>query len=109
MSKLTVLSYIRSDINPLAPAPNVHEAEYISNVMKQDTTLPVTDLMAGPLSVIMHHRGSLLYCAGGVTVHRYNPSTMGANGYSSMPSEGMEEQVIIMCSTGRYAGVVRFE
>jgi len=109
MSKLTVLSYLYSDFSPLGPAPNINETAYISDILSRDTTPMVTDLMAGPLTVLTDHRGVLLFCAGGVTVHRYNPTGTGGNGYFSLPSGGIEEQVIISWNGGRYKAVVRFE
>ena len=108
-TKLTVLSYLRTDLSPLAPAPNVTEAGAIADILHQDTTPEVTDLMAAPLVVLANYRGVLLYCGGGVTIHRHNPMSPGGNGYSSIPSGGVEEVVIIQCSSGRYTGAVRFE
>lgn len=109
MTKLTVLSYLPTNENPLGPAPNVNETAYIANILSQDTTPIVTDLMAGPLTVLTNHRGVLLYCAGGVTVHRTNPSGLGVNSYSSIPPTGTEEVVSISCKSGRFTGAVRFD
>ena len=109
MSSLTVLSCTRTDASPLTPAPNVHEATYIATLVNKDTSPLVTDLMAGPLTVLANHRGSLLYCAGGVTVYRINPTGMGGYGYSSLPLAGAEEDVSITCQMGGFYARVRFE
>ena len=110
--KVTVLSAILIDpIEPsaLGPAPNVTETEYIWNLLRQDRTPSITDLMEAPIEVITDYRGVMLYCAGGVDVHRTNPTTGGGNGLTSPPPPGTEENVIVSSPQGRFKARVRFD
>ena len=68
--KITLSNLSASPFSPLMPTPNVAEWEAIKACLAADTTPPVTDLLAEPLTFLATHRGSVLYCAGGVTVYR---------------------------------------
>ena len=110
--KVTVLSTVPIDPTEqgaLGPAPNVTETDYIWNLLRQDQTPPITDLMEAPIEVITDYRGVMLYCAGGVGVHRTNPTTDGGNGLTSPPPPGTEENVVISSPQGRFKARVRFE
>jgi hypothetical protein len=113
MSTLTVLSVTPNDdaSNGLAPAPNVSETMYIKDILDKDTTPPITNLTEAQLTALTSYRGWTLYCAGGVTIQRYNPhpsSTCG-NGLISRPASGAEEDVCLMSSVGRFNARVRFD
>lgn len=110
--KVTVLSAVPIDPTepqPLAPAPNVTETEYIQIACNSDRTEPITDLFAAPIEVITDYRGVMLYCAGGVCVHRTNSTTSGGNGFTSLPGPGVEEDVRISSAQGRFCARIRFE
>lgn len=107
--KFTVVSTEPLVFNPLAPAPSVRDVDYISERLRSDEGPKVTDLMAGPIEVLADYRGSVLYCAGGVTVHRINPKTNGGNGMTSLPTQPIDEDVIISYTNGRVKAVVHFE
>ena len=110
--KVTVLSAVPIDpieLGALGPAPNVTETETIWALLKQDQTPPITDLFAAPIEVITNYRGVMLYCAGGVGVHRTRPTTSGGNGLTSLPPPGSEEDVIVSSPQGRFNARVRFE
>jgi hypothetical protein len=110
--KFTVLSAVPIDPleqGALAPAPNATESENIENILKQDQTPPITDIFAGPINIITDYRGHMLYCAGGVGVHRISPVTWGTNGYLNGPFPDMQEDVVISSPQGRFKARVRFE
>jgi len=110
--KVTVLSAVPIDPaepSALAPAPNVTETEYIWNLLRQDQTPPITDLFAAPIEVLTNYRGHMLYCAGGVGVHRIDPKTDGGNGMMCLPPPGMEEDAIVSSPQGRFRARVRLE
>ena len=107
--KLTVVSLEPVAFNPLAPAPSVRDVDYITDRLNADDTPPITDLMAGPIEVLADYRGHMLYCAGGVSVHRVNPLTHGGNGMTSLPAKNSDEEVIISHVNGRFKAVVHFE
>lgn len=113
MSNLTVLSVTPSDdaSNGLAPAPNVSETMYIKDILDKDTTPPITNLSEASLTALTSYRGWTLYCAGGVTIQRYNPhpSSTWGNGLISRPASGAEEDVYISNSIGKFRARVRFE
>jgi len=93
----------------LAPAPSARDAEHTSTILRNDQTPPITNLFeASPITVLDDYRGHLLYCAGGVTVHRYNPQTTGGHGYAGAPSDGLEEDVFITTRTDRYSARIKF-
>lgn len=107
---LQILSFypIDCDDNRLYPAPNVTETEYICDITKKDETPTITNLDGVHLTVLTTHRGTMLYCAGNVTVYRIKPTTFGGNGYYEMPSPGTEETVEISTVNGRFRGQVIF-
>jgi hypothetical protein len=110
--KFTVLSADPIDLTkpqPLAPAPNVTETDYIHNALNSDQTDTITDLFAAPIEVITDYRGVMLYCAGGVGVHRTHSTTSGGNGFTSPPGPGVEEDVHISSTQGRFHARIRFE
>lgn len=107
--KLTVICFEPCAFNGLAPAPNVRESERIADALQSDMSDPIVNLDGAVLTVLDNHRGALLYCSGGATVHRTNPSTIGGNGYTGMPTTGAEERVIIVTTRGEYSARVRFE
>jgi hypothetical protein len=110
-SKMQILSLKSSAREPcmLAPTPNVTESEYIAEIMRADTTPQITELSVGSvLRCLTTYRGHLLYCAGGVTVHRMSPTTIGGNGRICYPDNGQEEDVLIMTEFGWYDARVKF-
>ena len=107
--KIIVMSLKPTEKTMLAPAPCVRETEYISEILKEDTTPPITNLQAQPLTVLTNYRGTMLYCAGGVSVHRVDPKTNGGNGFTSLPQGGdLDEDVIISSSIGKFSARVKF-
>ena len=104
---VTVLSAERLARPSLMPAPNVRESEEISRQI--GTVEPVTDIWSGPFAVRANYRGWVLYCTGGVTVHRSNPLTPGGNGLVSDPEQGSEEDVTISMIDGDFTARVRFD
>lgn len=107
--KLTVLSATPCD-DPcmLAPAPNVTESAEIAALAAQDATEPVTDPVGVELDLLYSYRGHLLYYTGGVSVHRYAPSTPGVNGRVSLPSDGVRETVVLRTNSGCFHAEVAF-
>lgn len=105
---IQILSFYPIEHTMLSPAPNVTETEYIYNIMNKDETPTITNLDGVHLTVLTNHRGTNLYCAGGVTVYRLSPTTFGANGYYTMPSSGTEETVDFSTANGRFRGQVKF-
>jgi hypothetical protein len=108
MSTIQIISFYPIDQGMLCPAPNVKETEYISDILQKDETPEITNLDGVHLTVLTSHRGTNLYCAGGVTVYRLSPDTVGANGYYSMPSPGTEETVDFSTVNGRFRGQAIF-
>ena len=108
--KLSVVSlYHPLDYTMLEPTPSVTEVDHISEALKADTSKRVTDLFAaGTLTVLASYRGHMLYCTGGVTVHRYSPQSEGGNGYARIPDDGSEEDVIISTCNEKYKAKVKF-
>lgn len=104
---VTVLSAERLASQPLMPVPNVREAEEISQQI--GTVEPVSDIWSGPFTVLANYRGSVLYCTGGITVHRTNPLTHGGNGMLSNPVQGSEEDVNISMDNSDFTARVRFD
>ena len=96
---------------PRAPVPNGGEHKYISSLLDSDKTpaINVTSMMQNPLNVLTTYEGTMLYCAGGVIVHRIRPTTMSGKGYTSPPQHGTVEDVFITCITGRFNARVKFE
>jgi len=107
---LQILSFnpIAMNEGMLAPTPNVSEAEYFSEILKKDETPRITNIDGVHLKVLTGHRGTVLYCAGGVTVYRVSPTTFCGNGYYSMPSPGTEETVDFSTANGRFRGQAIF-
>jgi len=107
---LQILSFYPLDAENayLHATPNVNESEYIREFLSKDETPTITNLNNGPLTILAHHRGSNLYCAGRVTVYRTNPTTFGGNGYYTMPPPGTEETVEFSTAGGRFRGQVIF-
>jgi hypothetical protein len=105
---LQILSFSPVDWAMLAPAPNVTEAEYFSKILEKDETPTITNLDGVHLTVLTSHRGTVLYCAGGVTVYRMSPTSFGGNGHYSFPSPGTEETVEISTVNGRFRGQAIF-
>ena len=101
---LQILSFYPIDHETLAPVPNVTESEYFSKILEKDETPVITDLQGVHLKVLTGHRGTVLYCAGDVTVYRVNPTTYGGNGMYAVPSPGTEETVEISTAHGRFRG-----
>jgi hypothetical protein len=105
---LQILSFSPIDDNMLAPTPNVTETEYILEVTKNDETPRITNVEGVRLKILTTHRGTVLYCAGGVTVFRVSPDTISGNGYYAMPSPGTEETVHFSTPNGRFRGQAIF-
>lgn len=105
---LQILSVYPIDHPALAPVPNVTEAEYFSKILEKDETPVITNLNGAHLTVLADHRGTVLYCAGDVTVYRVNPTTRGGNGMYAMPSPGTEETVEFSTVNDRFRGQVIF-
>lgn len=106
---LQIMSFYPIDDATLAPTPNVTETQYINDILNNDDNTPViTNLDGVHLNVLVNHRGTLLYCAGQVTVIRSSPTTFGGNGYYTMPSPGTEETVEFSTVQGRFRGQVRY-
>lgn len=101
--ELTPLKY---DVG-LVPVPNVSEIEFISKRTRGTAT--ITDLMKDPIPILADYRGHLLYCRGGVCVHRRDPKTEGCNGWVSLPRPGLVETVVISSSVGKFEAQVRFD
>lgn len=106
--RVTILSYEPTNLSPLAPAPNVIEAGDIADILYTDTSQPITEITAIPLRVLTSHRGVLLYCAGGVVIHRHEPKTSWGNGFSALP-RGTTEDVILTCQGSRFLARVLFD
>lgn len=106
--KLTVLSFSEAAYNLLAPAPSVQESERICESMRLDSAPPVTNLDGAQVTVLDDYRGHMLYCSGGVTVYRSDPTTNGGNGLVSLPGPGVEEAATIFWNGKRYSARVRF-
>jgi len=106
--QITSFYPIDSNENRLYPAPNVTETEYMYDIMKKDETPTITNLDGVHLTVLTSHRGTNLYCAGGVTVYRISPTSFGGNGHYSMPPPGTEETVEFSTANGRFRGQVCF-
>ena len=110
-SKMQIMSLTSTARNScgLAPTPNVTEAEYIAEIMRADSTPQITELSVGSvLRCLTTYRGHMLYCAGGVTVHRVSPTTDGGHGRVCYPDKGHEEDVLIMTEFGWYDARVKF-
>jgi hypothetical protein len=105
---LQITSFTPIEDNMLAPTPNVSETEYFSEILKKDETPRITDVEGVHLKVLTSHRGTVLYCAGGVTVFRVNPGTFCGNGHYVMPSPGTEETVHFSTPNGRFRGQAIF-
>ena len=105
---LQILSVYPIDHPALAPVPNVTEAEYFSKILEKDETPVITNLNGAHLTVLANHRGTVLYCAGDVTVYRVNPTTFGGNGMYALPSLGTEETVEISTANGNFRGQAIF-
>jgi hypothetical protein len=84
---------------------------YIKDILDKDITPPITNFTESPLTILTSYRGWSLYCAGGVTIHRYNPhpSATHGNGYVSRAESGAEEDVCLMSSVGKFKARVRFD
>ena len=108
MTTLQILSFYPIDEAMLAPTPNVSETEYFLEILKKDETPKITNIEGVHLKVLTGHRGTVLYCAGGVTVCRISPTTFCGNGYYSMPSPGTEETVDFSTVNGRFRGQAIF-
>ena len=106
--KITLSNLSASPFSPLMPTPNVAEWEAIKACLAADTTPSVTDLLAEPLTFLESHRGSVLYCAGGVTVYRRSPTTSGGNGYFALPPTGTSEPVYVTTCSGCCYADARF-
>jgi len=102
------MSFSPIDENILGPTPNVTETEYILETTKNDETPRITNVEGVHLKVLTTHRGTILYCAGGVTVSRVDPKTSSGNGYYAMPSPGTEETVHFSTPNGRFRGQAIF-
>ena len=105
---LQILSVYPIDQQTLAPVPNVTEAEYFSKILEKDETPTITNMYGAHLKLLADHRGTVLYCAGDVTVYRVNPTTRGGNGMYAMPSPGTEETVEFSTVNGMFRGQVIF-
>ena len=103
--EFTVLSYEPCTFTYLTPAPNVTEVNEITRILKEDASDPITDLKAQSIKVLTHYRGYMLYCQGGVTVHRYAPNSDDVNGHSYFPDHGTEEDVVI---NGQFKARVKY-
>ena len=104
----TVLTYEPTDRLPLAPAPNVDETKYIQNVICSSSAPSVTNLKAGPIEILTDYRGSVLYCAGGVTMYRIEPKSIGGNQYTGVPILGSDENVILTSDIGTFRATIKF-
>lgn len=106
--KLTVLSFSEATYTVLEPAPNVSECMRISASLKSDTAPPVENLDGAQVEVLDNYRGNMLYCSGGISVYREDPTTSGGNGMSALPGPGVEESVVIFWNGKRYSARVLF-
>jgi hypothetical protein len=105
---LQILSFYPIDQVTLAPVPNVTESAYFSEILEKDETPTITNLDGVHLTVLTSHRGTILYCAGDVTVYRISPTSSGGNGHYNMPLHGTEETVDFSTVNGRFRGQVIF-
>lgn len=93
----------------LAPAPSARDVEYIKAALEGHREPTITDLTAQPIQILANYRAAMLYCNGGVSVHRDDPQTRGGHGFAGMPVPGLEESVFISCASGGFRARVRFE
>lgn len=108
--QLTVLSFEPAqNAQKLAPAPSARDCDDIAAALKGRQEPAITDLMAQPIEILANYRAHMLYCNGGVCVHRDDPQTVGGHGFAGMPYAGLEESVLISCASGRFRAKVRFE
>ena len=108
--KFTVLSCTPAQgPRGLPGAPSVRDCENIKTATEGKDEPAITDPMAQPIEVLADYRGHLLYCNGGVYVHRDSPTTQGVNGYTHLPPSGHEEDVYLSCAGGKFVARVRFE
>ena len=108
--KFTVLSLTPVDgPRGLPGAPSARDWEGIKAALEGKQEPAVTDPMAQSIEILADYRGSLLYCTGGVYVHRDSPFTDGVNGYTYAPPSGTEEDVYLSCAGGKFSARIRFE
>lgn len=101
--ELQVLSYTPLEFEYLSPAPSITTLDRISDTLNEDKSKPITNLTAAPIKILTNYRGHMLYCQGGVTVHRY--AAEGINEYAISPIAGEEEDVII---NGQFKARVKY-
>lgn len=100
MSTFIVLSMTPKEPVCLVPAPNVTESEDISRILNRHQVSEITNLMAGPITILTQYRGWVVYCEGGVTMYRNSPLLPGGNGYAGYPIPWTIEEVTIHYSAG---------
>jgi hypothetical protein len=90
---------------PLMPAPSVHDGEIISSYLE---TEQISDrgLEDGPLRILTHYRGSMLYLDNGALVYRWMPKTAGGNGLVSIPETPTIENCFILHEDKMYTADV---
>jgi hypothetical protein len=110
---VTVLSLASAhrDEFALAPTPNSAETSYIQQTIEESGVPPIHDLIgAGPLKILSGYRGWLLYCEGGVSIHRIAPKSQGGHGYAGGAIPGTEEDVELKSEAmGTFKARVRFD
>jgi hypothetical protein len=82
----------------LAPAPSVRDCDEMKEIFAADATPRFTSMaefIGAPLELLTTYRGWLIYLAGGVSLHRTNPSTDGGNGYCCLPDRNVTEKAIM--------------
>jgi hypothetical protein len=108
MASVKFISFTQKSFGGLMPAPSVRETEQIHLDMEASDTPridPTPDnLLNKELKIISSYRGCLLYLEGGIAIHRFDPKTGGANGYTSWPTPGSTENV----SIGKWIWVVEY-
>jgi hypothetical protein len=92
---------------PLMPAPNVHDTEIISRHL---ASAPFSErgLEDGPLLVVTHYRGVMLYLDNGALVYRWMPKTACGNGLVSMPDTQLVENCFVLYKDNMYTAYVEF-
>lgn len=93
--KVIIHSIVATEYGNLAPAPSCRDWDYMKAFLDADTTPrieSVAEILGAPLELLTTYRGNMVYLAGGVSFHRCNPSTMGGNGHTSLPTSNCIEE-----------------
>ncbi len=106
---IKVISFEPMTDSFLTPTPNIRELQYISELLRSNTVPEITNLAtAGPIEIITNYHGSMLYCAGGVSVYRYSSQTFNRYWHVTEPFDGLEENVYIMTDLGNFKARIQF-